>query len=176
MAYFDLEPDGRIVPNDSFGLPTGSFDAVPAPAERRGRGQERLEGAGYPPGQAHRLTGAAGAAGPAADECLFDGDRHSSWDRIYKMTARDHYVFDVRKGVVKRVDNENTQGYGFNGKGTGDDDARLAGTTGARSSQGARAGSQSTTSRRIRSIKTSSPVRARRKRTWMPCSRRQRRP
>ena len=51
---------------------------------------------------------------------MFDGDHHSSWDRIYKMTARGHYVFDVRRGVVKRIDNENTQGYGFNGKGTGD--------------------------------------------------------
>ena len=40
-------------------------------------------------------------------------------DRIYKMTAREHYVFDVRRGVVKRVESENTQGYGFNGKGTG---------------------------------------------------------
>jgi thiol-disulfide isomerase/thioredoxin len=118
MAYFDLEPDGRIVPNDSFGYhldPSTLFPRLPNDAAEAKNGWKDQDTRQDKRTDFKRSS----AAGPAAEEWLFDADRHSSWDRIYKMTARDRYVFDVRKGLVKRVDNESTQGYGFNGKGTG---------------------------------------------------------
>jgi peroxiredoxin len=118
MAYFDLYPDGRIVANDSFGYrldPSPLFPRLPNdPAEAtKGWKEKNIRQDSSTDFQR------TGAAAPGADEWVFDGNHHSSWDRIYLMTSRSHYVFDVRKGVVKRVENANTQGYGFNGKGTG---------------------------------------------------------
>ncbi len=118
MAYFDLEPDGRIVANDSFGYhldPSSLFPRLPSDAA------EARNGWNEPDTRQNKRTDfkRSTAAASAAQEWLFDGEHHSSWDRIYKMTARGHFVFDVRQGVLKRVDSENTQGYGFNGKGTG---------------------------------------------------------
>ena len=49
---------------------------------------------------------------------VFDEVSHSPFDKIYLSSSRTKFTFDTQRGLVERADSENTQGYGFDGKGT----------------------------------------------------------
>jgi peroxiredoxin len=117
MAYCDLFPDGRIVANDSFGYrldPSSIFPKLPKDTEEAKKGWQESD-----PNQGTRTEFKAGDKSSDGNDWTFDGVRHSPMDRIYLSTSRARYVFDARRGIVKRIESESTQGYGFNGKGTG---------------------------------------------------------
>jgi hypothetical protein len=118
MAYFDMSPDGRIVPNDSFGYrmdPSSIFPRLPKDETEAKNGWKDVNT------RQDRSTDfkRSGTTGAGADESVFEGVQHSSFDKIYLMSSKERVVFDTRRGVVKQVDTENTQDYGFHGKGTG---------------------------------------------------------
>src|SRR5262249_12116808 len=47
-------------------------------------------------------------------------DQHTLFDKIYLMASTSRFTFDPTRGVVSRIDTTNAQGYGFEGKGTGE--------------------------------------------------------
>ncbi|MGO9467901.1 MAG: TlpA family protein disulfide reductase [Isosphaeraceae bacterium] len=118
IAHFDLYPDGRIVSNKSFGYrfdPSPLFPRLPKDAAEAKNGWQGINV------RDEKRTDfkQSGTAGSPGDEWVFEGVDHGMWDKIYLMSAHSRYVLDVRKGVVKRVDSENAQGYGIRGKGSG---------------------------------------------------------
>jgi thiol-disulfide isomerase/thioredoxin len=50
---------------------------------------------------------------------VFEAIRHSPMDKIYLSSNKSKYTYDSARGFVTRAESENTQGYGFNGKGSG---------------------------------------------------------
>ena len=118
MAYCDLFPDGRIVANDSFGYrldPSSIFPRLPKDAEEAKKGWQASD-ANQGTRTEFKVSGDKASEG---NDWTFEGIRHSPMDRIYLSSSRARYVLDARRGIVKRIETENTQGYGFNGKGTG---------------------------------------------------------
>ncbi|MDR3638770.1 MAG: TlpA disulfide reductase family protein [Isosphaeraceae bacterium] len=118
LAYCDLFPDGRIVPNDSFGFrldPSSIFPRLPKDAAEVKDGWRDVN---LRQGNRTEFRRSARAAnGP--DEWVFEGVRNSPTDKIYLSSHQATYVFDAKRGLVARVESENSQGYGFKGKGTG---------------------------------------------------------
>ncbi len=49
----------------------------------------------------------------------FDEVSTSLDDKIYVCSSRATHFFDKEKRLIRRTESENTQGYGFEGKGTG---------------------------------------------------------
>jgi peroxiredoxin len=118
IAYFDLFPDGRLVPNKSFGYqydPSSVFPRLPDDAARAKIGWESFNSRDGARVEFKHANG----GDSAGNDWTFDGVNHGMFDKIYLMTSRSRNIFDARKGVLKRVENENTQDYGFHGKGTG---------------------------------------------------------
>jgi len=118
LAYCDLSPDGRIAPNDSLGFrldPSSIFPRLPKDKDESKDGWQEAN-----PRQDSRTEyKRSGAKATDANEWVFVGVCKSPSDRIYLSTSRARYVFDARRGLVTRVETEDSQGYGFNGKGTG---------------------------------------------------------
>jgi thiol-disulfide isomerase/thioredoxin len=116
LAYCDLGPDGRFAFNDSLGFrlnPSAVFPQLPAAAAAAKRGWEEVNARDG--SQTHFK--AAGA--PAADRFVFEGVDESPMDKIYLSTSKSKYTFDPKQGLLATAESENTQGYGFDGKGTG---------------------------------------------------------
>ncbi len=116
MAYCDLFPDGRIVANDSFGYrvePSSIFPRLPADADQAKRGWDESN-----PRQGTRTEFKPSGQAKGA-EWTFEGVPHSPTDKIYLSSSLARYTFDAGRGLVGRIETENAQGYGFNGKGTG---------------------------------------------------------
>lgn len=131
LAYCDLSPDGRIAPNDSLGFrvdPSSIFPRLP------GDGGEAKDGwqEANPRQDSRTEYKRSGTKATGASEWVFEGVRKSPSDRIYLSTSRAKYVFDARRGLVTRVESENTQGYGFNGKGTGTEELTAVEAAGRR--------------------------------------------
>ena len=118
LAHFDLYPDGRIVSNKSFGYrfdPSPLFPALPKDAAAAKTGWQGTNVRDEKPTDFKQSA----PAGSQGDEWAFEGVEHGVWDKIYLMSAQSRCFFDVRKGIVKRIESENAQDYGFHGKGTG---------------------------------------------------------
>jgi peroxiredoxin len=118
MAYFDLYPDGRIVPNKSFGYqfdPSSLFPRLPKDAAEAKNGWQGT-GVRDETRTEYKPSGANTAQG---HDWAFEAVHHGIFDKIYLMSSRSRNVFDLRKGVLKRAESENTQDYGFHGKGSG---------------------------------------------------------
>jgi peroxiredoxin len=118
IAHFDLFPDGRIVSNESFGYrfdPSAVFPRLPDDAAQAKNGWE-----GTNAREGKRTEFKQSKAGGSPDnEWIFEGVDHGIWDKIYLMSSRSRDVFDTRKGIISRIESENTQDYGFHGKGAG---------------------------------------------------------
>jgi peroxiredoxin len=118
IAYFDLFPDGRVVANKSFGYrfdPSAVFPRLPNDAAQAKSGWESTNDRD---GKRTEFKPSS-APGSQNGEWAFDAVDHGIWDKIYLMTAHSRNVFDTRKGIIKRIESENTQDYGFHGKGAG---------------------------------------------------------
>ncbi len=117
FAYLDLAPDGSYKPNPSLGYrldPTSIFIPLPKDdpqAESGWQGPATYDAVL----QCRRNTQSEAKDGMY----VIDFVRTSPMDEIYLSTSRGKVTFDTQRGVVQRIDSENTQGYGFNGKGTG---------------------------------------------------------
>ncbi len=117
LAYCDVFPDGRIITNDSLGYrldPSVVFPKLPANATE-------AEGTwvSTDPGQGTRTEFKRASAPPKSDEWAFDAVKSSPMDRIYLSSHRSRFVFDAKRGLIARLENNTAQGYGFNGKGVG---------------------------------------------------------
>jgi peroxiredoxin len=110
MAYADVFPDGRVTQNKSIryhGDPEGIFPRLPAnTAEAK---------AGWKSTHMDETTTFKSAGGPFTFEAASD----SPMNKIYLSTHTAKYTFDPAKGFVTKGEAAFTQGYGFNGKGTG---------------------------------------------------------
>jgi thiol-disulfide isomerase/thioredoxin len=121
LAYFDLAPDGTIVPNDSFGYrfdPTPLFPKLPKDAAEAERGWTDVR-AGRKSFTAEGTSRfKVVTAGKGDEPWVFEEIRETPIDKIYGFTFRSRFTLDPRRGAISRIEGENAQGYGFVGKGT----------------------------------------------------------
>jgi thiol-disulfide isomerase/thioredoxin len=130
LAYCDVFEDGRLVPNESFGYrldPSVIFPRLPKDAEEAAKGWEDY----------HERDGIRSRFTRVQDAKADDGSfvfvdvRESPMDPIYLSTHRSRYFFDSESGLIERAAREFTQGYGFEGKGTGSLERKSATQRGA---------------------------------------------
>ena len=117
MAYCDLTPDGRVSPNDSLNSqlqPETLFPRLPADATAMANGWDGDRDDGFV-----HLEFKADPKSSSEKAWLFDETSRSPFDKIYLSSEHSKVTFNTQLGLVERADSENTQGYGFDGKGTG---------------------------------------------------------
>ncbi len=115
FGYFDLFPDGRLGPDAELGYrisPASLFPRLPEdePKAKAGWGErdERM-------GQEYRYT----SLRSDADGWAFRAERIGPENKVYETTMDSTFHFDSRRGMIRRIEQEYTQGYGFKGKGSG---------------------------------------------------------
>jgi peroxiredoxin len=112
VVYADVFPDGRVLPNKSIqyhGNPAAIFPQLPRDAAEATKGWESVQG-----DDKTTFTLLKSAQG-----FVFEAVNHSLFDKIYLSSSKSKMTFDPAKGFVVRMESENTQGYGFIGKGSG---------------------------------------------------------
>jgi thiol-disulfide isomerase/thioredoxin len=123
VAYLDLAPDGTIAPNESWGYrldPTLLFPRLPRDLATAERGWEDVR-------KGHKQFTADGrsqfkliASGKGEeDPWTFEEVRESPLNAIYLFTFKYRYTFDPRRGAISRIESNDSQGWGFVGKGSG---------------------------------------------------------
>ncbi len=117
FGAFDIFPDGRIA-NAPQGhrekrLPS-IFIALPTDLASARAGWEVKE----EDGDTSRFQLTA-QSDPAAGKWDYEKTDHGLFNEIYVSTSKALIHFDSQRGVIAKVESEHTQGYGFNGKGTG---------------------------------------------------------
>jgi peroxiredoxin len=112
IVYADVFPDGKILMNKSIqysGHPEALFPMLPRDAAQAKAGWEFVQDddkTTFKP-----LVAAGGF--------VFESVKDSPMNKIYLSSNKSKLTFDSTKGFVTKAESENTQGYGFNGKGTG---------------------------------------------------------
>ncbi len=112
FTYADVFPDGRILMNKTIqyrGHPGTLFPKLPGDAAQAKAGWESAQDDDKTTFKPLELAGAF----------VFEAVKHSPSDKIYLSSNKSKYTFDAARGFVTRMESENTQGYGFKGKGTG---------------------------------------------------------
>jgi hypothetical protein len=112
IVHADIFPDGRVPMNKTIqyrGHPGSLFPRLPGDAAQARTGWESVQGDDKT--TFTRLKSTEGF--------VFEGVGHSPWNKIYLMSSKSKSTFDASKGFVTRTESTNSQGYGFNGKGTG---------------------------------------------------------
>jgi peroxiredoxin len=112
IVYADIFPDGRVLMNKTIQYRShlgALFPGLPGDAAQAKLGWESVQDDDKTTFKPLEL-----AAG-----FTFEGIRRSPMDKIYLSSNKSKYTFDATKGFVIRAESESTQGYGFNGKGTG---------------------------------------------------------
>lgn len=114
---FDLYPDGRIA-NPPQGhreksLPS-TFLLLPADLASAQRGWQKERGDGDV-----SLFCLATQSDVASGKWVFDRTDEGLFNQVYLSTSKAVVHFDAKRGFITKITSENTQGYGFNGKGTG---------------------------------------------------------
>lgn len=110
IVYADMFPDGRIPTNDTIRYrahPSRFLPQLPKDAAETRAGWEAA------------TTDGDTARAKMVGENRFAVTVTSDMDKIYLSSMAATYTFDPARGLVSRVETESTQGYGFNGKGTG---------------------------------------------------------
>jgi peroxiredoxin len=112
VVYADVFPDGRVLPSTNIlyhGHPAAIFPQLPRDAAEATKGWESVRGDDkttfIPLKSAQRF--------------VFEAASHSLFDKIYLSSSKSKMTFDPAKGFVVWTESENTQGYGFSGKGSG---------------------------------------------------------
>ena len=117
FGAFDLYPDGHIGKppegNREEGL-SSMFPPLPADLPSAERGWELDKGDGDK--ARFRLNPQSDAA---AGKWVFDRSDEGLQNEVYLSTSKAVIHFDASRGFITKVEGENTQGYGVNGKGTG---------------------------------------------------------
>jgi thiol-disulfide isomerase/thioredoxin len=118
LAYFDLTTDGRLLPNSTIG-----FQVDPASIFPRLAADERELRNGWT--EFNRQTEAASTfqvqsrPKSAGQVWTIRELRKTPMDEIYLSTYKATITFDPARGLADKFESESTQGYGFDGKGTG---------------------------------------------------------
>jgi thiol-disulfide isomerase/thioredoxin len=115
IGYFDLFPDGRIGPDAQLGYtisPAALFPRLPDDeAQARAGWAQRDDRMG----EEYRYFGLTTEQGGWS----FQSEQLGPFKKIYGMTMDSTYHFDAARGAIKRIDHQNSQDYGFKGKGSG---------------------------------------------------------
>jgi thiol-disulfide isomerase/thioredoxin len=112
VVYADVFPDGRVLSNKTIqyrGHPGSLFPRLPKDAAEAKAGWEATRDDDK---TTYKPLDAAGAV-------RFEAVTDSPMNKIYLSTSKATYTLDPAKGFVTKSESEATQGYGFNGKGTG---------------------------------------------------------
>jgi peroxiredoxin len=112
LVYADVFPDGRILPNDTIGYqghPEAIFPRLPRDATEAARGWSWQR-------DGDRFT-----ARPVKTDkgFRFETVARSPLNVIYLSSGKSTSTFDPAQGLIATAQSASTQGYGFNGKGTG---------------------------------------------------------
>jgi len=114
---FDLFPDGRVGnPPQGFQekrLP-GTFTRLPADAAAAQAGWQQ-----EPEDGEKSVFHLAPRNDPASGKWVFEKTDEGLFNQIYLSTSKALIHFDAKRGLITKVESDYTQGYGFNGKGTG---------------------------------------------------------
>jgi thiol-disulfide isomerase/thioredoxin len=116
LVSFDLFDDGKLGPGANLGYlfdPTSVFPRLPSTPEEMRTGWSGA--ARYDSMIKYKQAAQAGE-----DETVFNAVRESREDAIYVSSHRSVVHFDLKRGLVRKVETESSQGYGFNGKGKGE--------------------------------------------------------
>jgi len=117
LAYVDLYPDGRFTedPSPRFEVrPARVFPGLPGDAGAMKAGWE--EPADPFGGRRHFKVSSGVDSGK---DWVFTGTSDSPEDKIYLADRKAVYHFDAARGIITKMEEEFTQGWGFNGRGTG---------------------------------------------------------
>ncbi|MBI2826736.1 MAG: redoxin family protein [Planctomycetia bacterium] len=115
VAYCDITPDGRVTDNPTLGFMASVRGALPQlPPDAK----STWESADTVTGERHVYSLAAANANETGHVVIVD-ERHSPEDEVYVSSTKMKFAFDVKRGLVDGIESESTQGYGFNGHGTG---------------------------------------------------------
>ncbi len=109
IVYADLFPDGRFLPNPTIqyrGNPSQLFPRLPKDAAEARAGWEAT------------TDDAKVVAKPVAGG-RFSTATTDTMSKIYLITNTATYTFDPARGLIAKADTASSQGYGFEGKGTG---------------------------------------------------------
>lgn len=112
IVYADVFPDGRILPNKTIQFrshPGTLFPRLPANAAEANKGWESTR-------EDDKTVATPLETGTGF---VFATTTESPMNKVYLSSSKTKYTFDKDKGYVTRAESENTQGYGFNGRGTG---------------------------------------------------------
>ncbi len=112
IVFADVFPDGRVLPNKTIqyqGHPGALFPQLPSDAAQTKAGWESVR-------NEDKITSKPLAL---AGQFAFESVTDSPFNKIYLSSSKSKATFDEPKGFVTQTDSENTQGYGFKGKGTG---------------------------------------------------------
>jgi thiol-disulfide isomerase/thioredoxin len=117
VGRFDLYPDGRIGDGAEVGYRINPATYFPPLPSDRAQGESGWAGAivGESAQDPCRYSGLK--AEP--DGWMFEGQRIGPFQVIYGMKSDSTYHFDSGRGVIRRVDSQTAQDYGFKGTGTG---------------------------------------------------------
>jgi thiol-disulfide isomerase/thioredoxin len=115
LAYADVFPDGRVLPNPSLSMQIELAAALPPLPKDQAQMQKswsetndaKLQMTTF---QIKKEDGA---------EFVFSSTVDGVMNKIYAMTQKATYHFDRTKGVITSNESETSQGYGFNTRGTG---------------------------------------------------------
>lgn len=116
LAYCDIAPDGQISWNDSLGYrlnPHALFPRLPKDEAALATGWED-----FLKRDDARSRFTLDKKDTTDSIWAFDQVREQPWDAIYLSSSRSRFFFDRKRGLIQRAEGENTQGYGFKGKGS----------------------------------------------------------
>jgi thiol-disulfide isomerase/thioredoxin len=115
LGYFDLFPDGRPGPDAELGYriaPASLFPRLPDDETKAkagwGQRDERM-------GEEYRYSSLRAEPGG----WTFRAERIGPENKVYGMTMDSTIHLDTKRGAIRRIEQENTQDYGFKGKGSG---------------------------------------------------------
>ena len=115
FARFDLFPDGRFGSNSKIGSrvrPRANFPRLPDDRAQAEAGWFAPDGDGVGGSRYEGLKTEPGG-------WTFRSDDEGPETQVYESTNGSTFHFDAGRGLVKRIESEHSQDYGFHGKGTG---------------------------------------------------------
>jgi thiol-disulfide isomerase/thioredoxin len=115
LAYADIFPDGRVLPNQSLGIQAEPAAVLPPLPKDEAELSKGWSGSNEAKQETTTYTSQPAKAG----EFLFSAVRDGVMDKIYLTTHKATYHFDTAKDAVTLVEREMSQDYGFHTKGTG---------------------------------------------------------
>jgi thiol-disulfide isomerase/thioredoxin len=115
LAYADISPDGRALPNPSLSMQIELAAALPPLP----KDQAQMQKGWTDLNEAKLQTTTLEPKKLDEKEFVFSASVDGVMNKIYAMTQKATYQFDRQKGMISSAESENSQGYGFNTRGTG---------------------------------------------------------